>query len=51
MLYFILPNGKYWTSIEHELRKIPVDNHVTVPSNETITFVDIWLNEARLSAF
>ena len=46
-----LPKGKNRTSIAHELRKMPVDNHVTVPSEETITFVDIWLNEARLSAF
>ena len=36
-----LPNGKNRTSMEHELRNIPVDNQVIVPSDETITLVEI----------
>ena len=32
---------KYLTSIAHELRKIVIDNHVTLPSDVTMTLVDI----------
>lgn len=39
--YHCLPKGKLRTSMAHELRNIPVDSHVTVPSDETITLVDI----------
>ena len=38
-MQFCSSNGKYLTSMAHELRKMTIDNHVTLPSDVTMTFV------------
>jgi len=39
IVQFCSSKGKYLTSMAHELRKMAIDNHVTLPSDVTMTFV------------
>ena len=38
-MQFCSSNGKYLTSMAHELRKMTIDNHVTLPFDVTMTLV------------
>jgi len=52
MVQFCSSNGKYRTSTAHELRKITIDSHVTLPSDVTMTFVlmeDLYADTSALS--
>jgi len=39
MEQFCSSNGKYLTSMAHELRKMTIDSHVTLPFDVTMTLV------------
>ena len=51
IVQFCSSNGKYLTSTAHELRNITIDNHVTLPSDVTMTFVlidDLYADTSAL---